>query len=75
MTTTDREAHLLDDLAKVKGYVHRTVNSEVDMLTISLQALRKGKTHVTFDHVERVIDNLNALLIKTNKINPRKDMS
>ncbi len=53
--------HLEDELATIKGKVIRVLTSEVRMLDDALYALRVGKTHVTEDHIERVIDALRKL--------------
>lgn len=36
----------------------RTVHSELPLLEAGLIALKKGKTHITEDHLERAIYNL-----------------
>jgi hypothetical protein len=52
--------HKLDDLHQSRATFVRATDRSIDMLTKALNALRKNKTHITDDHIERVIDDLVA---------------
>lgn len=54
-------AHAKHDLHIYRGEVTRRVLSDIDLLRNALVALERGKTHVTKDHLERVIDSLKEL--------------
>lgn len=60
----DEIIHLIDEMETMRGSFLRTLRSEVSMLQDALDALRKNKTHVTEDHIERVLDRLNAQVEK-----------
>ncbi len=47
--------HRLNDVATVSAKQRRVINESMVMLRDALTALRRGKPHVTDDHVERVI--------------------
>jgi hypothetical protein len=52
--------HKLDDLHQSRATFVRATDRSVEMLTKALNALRKNKTHITDDHIERVIEDLVA---------------
>ena len=58
----------VDDLLVDRAKLYRTANDSLVMLNKALTALHKGKSHVTDDHIERVIDYLaNAIdFVDTN---------
>lgn len=55
-------AHLQDDIEKIRSKVYRTLKDDNVMLANALHALRKGKTHVTDDHLDRVIESIDKLI-------------
>ena len=67
---TARKSSGLNDFDHLHYKLHQTLQSRatfirandrsVEMLTKALNALRKNKTHITDDHIERVIDDLVA---------------
>ena len=52
--------HKLDDLHQSRATFVRATDRSIDMLTTALNALRKNKTHITDEYIERVIDDLVA---------------
>ena len=68
--TGERKTSHLDDFAHLQYKLYelhqsratfvRATDRSIDMLTKALNALRKNKTHITDDHIERVIDDLVA---------------
>ena len=57
----DPRAELIHEIARreyIRGKVLRTLRSECEMLVDGILALRRGKTHVMFDHAERVLYSL-----------------
>lgn len=66
MMPEDEMAHLRDELENVKGLTRRLLREEAEMLLTALQALERGKLHVTKDHVERVLDRMAQLRSKLN---------
>lgn len=62
--TKDEYAIVQDDLATLRGSVLRVVVAELTMLQDGLYALRRGKPHVTIDHMERAIDGLADLVAR-----------
>ena len=53
-------AYKFQQLLNSRADFIRATDRSIDMLTTALNALRKNKTHVTDDHIERVIDDLVA---------------
>lgn len=49
------------DYALLRMKVRRIVNSEIQMLSSALQALKENKLYVVQDHIERVIQSLEKL--------------
>jgi len=60
MNTQYNLIHKLDDLHQSRATFVRATDRSIEMLITALNALRKNKTHVTDDHIERVIDDLVA---------------
>jgi len=56
----DNLIHTVDDLLQSRATFIRATDRSIEMLTKALNALRKNKTHITDDHIERVIDDLIA---------------
>ena len=54
--------HCYNDLAKVEGRTRRVAGESITMLNYALHAARRGRHHVTIDHMERVVDDLERLL-------------
>ena len=52
----------IDDLLVDRAKLYRTATASIRMLTTALRALDKNKTHITADHIERVIDDLTAAI-------------
>jgi len=48
----------LDDALVDRAKLYRAATASILTLTKALNALRKNKTHITDDHIERVIDDL-----------------
>ena len=58
----DERAHSKNEYEQLRGQVLRRLRSELKLLDEGLQALQleTPKTHVTIDHIERVIDGLKS---------------
>lgn len=64
MATPEDTLILVDRIEIVKAKTRSTINNSLPMLKDALHALERGKTHVTKDHIERVIDYLKDLKVK-----------
>ena len=52
----------VDDLLVDRAKLYRTATASIRMLSTALRALDKNKTHITRDHIERVIDDLTSAI-------------
>ena len=52
------KTHSVDDHVTLKSSFIRLIDSEIELLSKGLNALRKEKPHIMDDHAERVIDSL-----------------
>ena len=52
----------VDDLLVDRAKLYRTATASICMLSTALRALDKNKTHITRDHIERVIDDLTSAI-------------
>jgi hypothetical protein len=59
---TDREVLLVDEICTIQGKTRFLLTSDLSMLKAALDALRKNKSHVAIDHLERVIQNFEKFL-------------
>jgi len=60
MNSNDLLLHAYHDMRQSRADFIRANDRSIEMLTKALNALRKNKTHITDDHIERVIDDLVA---------------
>lgn len=66
MKLKDELAHAHNDLETLRSRTQRILTEEISMLDDALSALRKGKPHVTEDHIERVRDRLQKEVDRLN---------
>jgi hypothetical protein len=60
LTQLEQDHQTLDAQIRV---TRRTIKANETLLTDCLIALEKGKSHITYDHVERVIQSQRQLLV------------
>ena len=56
------QAHVIDDRTRLRSDLKRGLSSQIKLLHDALHALRSGRTKVTDEYVERVLDSISALL-------------
>lgn len=64
MSRYNNITHCLDDYEKLRARVYRRLVSDVELLSDGLEALNRGKVHVTADFLDRVIESLNKEIKK-----------
>jgi hypothetical protein len=58
----DELHHLQNELYRIKAKTRGKLHADLCLLRAALGALRKGKPHVTEDHLERVISSQEKFL-------------